>query len=53
LDNIFIYNLVINIIIMKLEKPEIHYNALDVLANQIVGMTLEYGEVDIDFVGIQ
>ncbi|MCG2868271.1 MAG: hypothetical protein L7G90_02725 [Candidatus Nanopusillus sp.] len=35
---------------MKIEKPEIHYNALDVLANQIVGMTLEYGEVDIDFV---
>ncbi|MGC9079696.1 MAG: hypothetical protein ACP5G1_03100 [Nanopusillaceae archaeon] len=35
---------------MKLEKPEIHYNALDVLANQIVGMTLEYGEVDINFV---
>jgi len=35
---------------MKIEKPEIHYNALDVLANQIVGMTLEYGEVDIDIV---
>jgi len=35
---------------MKIEKPEIHYNALDVLANQIVGMTLEYGEVNIDLV---
>ncbi len=32
---------------MKLEKPEIHFNALDVLANQIVGMTIEYGEVEV------
>ncbi|BBL45331.1 ATP-dependent helicase [Nanobdella aerobiophila] len=35
---------------MKLEKPEIHYNALDVMVNQIVGMTLEYNDVDIDLV---
>jgi len=35
---------------MKIEKPEIHYNALDVLSNQIVGITLEYGEVNIDLV---
>ena len=35
---------------MKLEKPEIHWNALDVLANQIVGLTIDFGEIDINTV---
>lgn len=34
---------------MKLEKPVIHWNALDVLANQIVGLTIDFVEVDIEY----
>ncbi|HIP90247.1 MAG TPA: hypothetical protein EYH22_01705 [Candidatus Nanopusillus sp.] len=33
---------------MWLERPEIHWNALDVLAHQIVGLTIDFGEVEID-----
>jgi len=33
---------------MKLEKPEIHWKALDVLAHQIVGLTIDFGEIDIN-----
>ena len=32
----------------KLEKPDIHYASLDVLANQICAMALEYGRVKVD-----
>ncbi len=35
---------------MWLEKPDIHWKAYDVLAHQIVGLTIDFGEADIDFV---
>ena len=31
----------------ELEKPKMHLSALDVLAHQIVGLTLEYGKIDV------
>lgn len=34
--------------IEKLEKPEIHWKALDVLSNQIIGLTIDFGEIDLD-----
>ena len=33
---------------MRLEKPEIHWNALDVLAHQVVGLTIDFGEISIN-----
>ncbi len=32
----------------KLEEPEIHYASLDVLANQICAIALEYGRIDVE-----
>jgi len=33
---------------MFLEEPEIHWKALDVLAHQIVGLTIDFGEISIE-----
>ncbi len=34
---------------MWLERPNVHWKAYDVLAHQIVGLTIDFGEIDIDF----